>query len=158
MQVLAKSLADVGLQLNHQTTKNIEIDTVTAVAAVQAPHKPNGFSEAALNAAAQVAQSTGLSNVRREGMLDSIVQINRDMTGRDRDALLSVIGNIAKVAADMAHKNGEGFRPWTVEQAVNYMQNVQTKAVHDIKAQVMNEMAALQKDAVAGQNGVWLLV
>lgn len=158
MQVFAKNLASVGLQLNDRPVKDIKVDTVTPVTAVAATPKPDGLSEAALGAVAQVAQSTGLSNARRENMLESIAQIDRDMSGRDRDALLSVISNIAKVSADMAQRNGEGFRPWTVEQAVNYIHNTALKAVNDIKAQVMNEMAAIQKDATARQNGVWLLV
>lgn len=134
-------------------------------AGVTAPQKQQGFSEMAMQAAQEVTMSAGLSDARRKDMLAAIVQYdNSGLPAVDRNSLISVVQNIAKLAHRGVGTNGVNYPAWSEAQTIDYMNETHATQAEapqnyrNFEQQMVRELAHVKADIVKQYNRVWLLV
>lgn len=121
------------------------------------------FSQAALEVASLVAGARSLHPATRKSMLRLVAMVDEHLTGPQKERYLAMIAAMVVIIESLAaQNNSKSYKPWSLEKAVAYMEEVREQmnpeAYADIKVQIDIEFAALQTRISTTQNTVCRLV
>lgn len=144
-----------------QLNVNAELSVLQVSVGINVQKKMT-FSQEAMEVAAMVASSPGLGAATRKSMLRVVALVDEYLTGADKERALSMVAALVVLEEMAAEKAGRSYRPWSLKEAVEYMEEVRKQAnpeMHgDIKAQINIEITTLQIQISAGEAGVCRLV